>query len=81
MLFPIKSHLLKAYRSRLERGASVENETSSTVENDSSLMSSYEVLCVWGRKCLMAGICLAVIGVLEGKKSPSIYYRIFCPAT
>lgn len=46
MLFPIKSHLLKAYRSRLERRASMENETSSAVENDSPLMSSYEVLCV-----------------------------------
>lgn len=79
MLFPIKSHLLKAYRSRLERRASMENEMSSTVENDSSLMSSYEVLCV-GKNALWQEYVLQSLECWR-KKSPSIYYCIFCPVT
>lgn len=48
----------------------MENETSSTVESDSSLMSSYEVLCVGENASWQE----YVFGVLEGKKSlpPSI---------
>lgn len=42
----------------------MENETSSTVESDSSLMSSYEVLCVGENASWQE----YVFGVLEGKK-------------